>query len=74
MSLLFGDRAVLDSLGNYKQLAWTQFDVAISELNGEFPLKDQEEVVRVVVLVPSEGSLDLDHHEINWLAMSLHRP
>src|SRR5205085_4589548 len=40
-----------------------ELDVTISQLDREVAVEDEEEVVRVVVLVPDELSLNPDHRE-----------
>ena len=50
-------RAVLDALWDDVHLSRTQFDTAIAQLDGQLTLQHEEEVVRVVVLVPVEWTL-----------------
>jgi hypothetical protein len=64
MRLLFGYRAVLDPLWDDEQLAWTKRDITLAHANGDVPLEDKEEVIRVFVYVPDELTLDLNHHQI----------
>jgi hypothetical protein len=51
---------VLDAARNDEQLALVELDVAGAQLDREVSFEDEEEVVRVPVLVPDELALDLD--------------
>jgi D-inositol-3-phosphate glycosyltransferase len=64
MDLLAGHRTVLHPSGHDEQLARAERDAAVPHLDGEMPAEDQEEVVRIVVLVPDELPLHLDDHEV----------
>lgn len=55
---------MLDTLRDDEHLAWVQLDTAVPELNGQLALQNQEEVVRLIVLVPVERPFDLHNHEI----------
>src|SRR5215212_1442326 len=55
---------MLDTFGHHEQLARSQMDLAVAQLDREMALEHEEEVVRVVVLVPDELALDLDHHHV----------
>ena len=68
--LFVGDRTVFDSLGNDVDLAGPKFNVAVSQLDGQAPLQNHEEVIRVFMLVPLEGAFDLDDHEIVAVELS----
>ena len=62
--LLFRHGAVLHALGHHEHLARAKRDVAVVHADRELAAQDEEEVVRVVVLVPVELTLDLDDHQI----------
>ena len=64
MGLLFRDRTMLDALWHDEHLSGTKVNIAIPQLDRKLALQDEEEIVRVVVLVPSERNLDLNDHEI----------
>ena len=64
MGLLFGDRTMLDALWDDEHLTGDKVNIAIPQLDRKLALQDEEEIVRVVVLVPSERTLDLNDHEI----------
>src|SRR5688572_28495279 len=64
MSLAVSDGAVLQSLRNDEQLAWTEVNGAFRQLDGELPRQDEEEVVGVVVLMPDELALRLPDHDV----------
>ena len=54
MRLLFSDRAMLDSARHDKHLSRPENHIAVPHLNGHSPLQDEEEIVRIIVLVPGE--------------------
>ena len=58
--LVVGLRAVLDAVRDDEQLAGPELDVAVAELDRQPAGDHEEEVVRVVVLVPDELARDLD--------------
>src|SRR5262249_28652347 len=60
VSLLVCYGPVLDATRHDQELAFLQPDVAIAELHAKPPLDHQEKLVLVVVMVPHEGSLELD--------------
>src|SRR5918994_3223209 len=64
MSLLVGPRAVLYATRNDEQLAWRELDVAVAHLNRELPLQYEEEVLGLLVRMPDELPLRLDHLEL----------
>src|SRR5687768_642469 len=51
VDLLLRHRAMLDPLGHYEEIARRQMDLAVAQLDREMALEDEEEVVRIVVLV-----------------------
>lgn len=64
MRLLLGYGAVLRAFGDDEQLSWAKGDVTLTHANGDTTLENKKEVIRVVVRMPDELALDLDHHEI----------
>jgi hypothetical protein len=64
MCLLFGDGAVLDTLGDHEQLTGAKGDIALAHTDGDATLENKEEVIGVVVRVPDERAFDLNDHEI----------
>lgn len=60
----FSDRAVLDSFRDDEDLTGPESDISFAHLDRQAALEDKEEVVRVVVLMPGEGALDLHDHEV----------
>ena len=64
MGLVLGDRPVLNALGHYEYFARTKSNSAVSQLNRDMPNENQEEIVRIVMLVPNEFALDLHDHEV----------
>jgi hypothetical protein len=64
VSLLLGKGAVLDTLWDDVHLSRTERDVALSHLDGELPLDDEEEVIGVFVPMPDELAFDLCEHEV----------
>ncbi len=64
MGLLGGNGSVLDSLWNDEYLARPDCNASITKLNVDTAAQNQKEIVRVVVLVPYELALHLDHHEV----------
>lgn len=63
-SLDVGSGAVLGAAGHDKELAWREHDAAVSHLDGELSVEDQEELVGVGVPVPGELALDLHDPDI----------
>jgi hypothetical protein len=51
---------VLDPAGDDEELAGVEFDIAVVQLNCQVAVQDEEEVLRLVVLVPDEFALDFD--------------
>ncbi|SHX75622.1 Uncharacterised protein [Mycobacteroides abscessus subsp. abscessus] len=70
------DRAVLDTAGDDKQLAGAQGDGAITYLNIELALDNQEEFVGVGVRVPDKLAGEFDHLDLVVIQSSddLRRP
>ena len=64
MGLLGGDGSVLDTFGNDEYLARPDRNICVSKLNVDPAAENEKEVIRVVVLVPYELALHLDHHEV----------
>src|SRR5262249_42755082 len=64
MRLFLGHRAVLCPSRNNEQLTGAKRDIPLAHANGNATLEHVEEVVRVVVLVPDELTLDLHDHQI----------
>src|SRR4030095_4960300 len=60
-SFLLCSRAVLDAARDDEQLALVEFDVAVTKLDREVSLGDEEEVVVVALFVPDELGLDLQY-------------
>src|SRR3712207_6106156 len=60
MCLLVGARAVLDAARDDEELARAKVDVAITQLDRQATCQHEEEVVRLVVLVPDELAFYLD--------------
>ena len=59
VGLVLRSRAVLHASRHDEELALVQHDVSVSELEREPPFEYEEELVRLVVLVPDELALDL---------------
>lgn len=55
---------VLDTFGDDKQLAWTKRHVALAHSDGQPTLEHEKEVIGLVVCVPDELALNLDHHQV----------
>lgn len=64
MGLLGGNGSVLDSFGDDEYLARPDRNASVSKLNVDPAAENEKEVIRVVVLVPYELALHLDHHQI----------
>ena len=60
VSLLVGLRAVLNATGHHEQLPRLEFDITVSQMDGQPTTDHEEEVVGLLVPVPDEASLDLD--------------
>lgn len=76
MNFAVRDRAVLDTAGDDKQLAGAQGDGAITHLNIELALDNQEEFVGVGVRVPDKLAGEFDHLDLVVIQSSddLRRP
>ena len=59
-----GDRAVLDTTRNDEELPRSNRDTAIAQLDRELALGDEEQLIGVLVGVPDELALDLDHLDL----------
>jgi hypothetical protein len=55
---------MLNAARHDEHLSFTQFDVAIAQLDRQVSPEDKEEVVRVLVLVPDKLALHLHHREL----------
>jgi len=64
MSFLRCDRAMFDALGHNEHLSRAKPDNPIAKLNFNLTRQYQEEIVRVIVFVPNELPLHLDHHQV----------
>jgi Protein of unknown function (DUF1326) len=64
VTILSGQAGVLHPLGNDEDLAGTERDVSVMHANSDTALEDEEEVVRIVVLMPDKLALHLGHHHI----------
>jgi hypothetical protein len=64
MGVLVGLRAVLDAARHDEQLAFSELDIAITQLNRDPSTEHEEEVVGVVVPVPHELAVHFHHDEL----------
>ena len=64
MGFLGGERPVLHSLWNDEDLARPDRNASIPKANVDAAAENQKKIIRVVVLMPSELALHLDHHEV----------
>jgi hypothetical protein len=64
MSFLYGNRAMLDTPGYDEHLSRAKPDNPIAKLDFDSTRQHQKEVVGVLVLMPDELSLQLDHHQV----------
>ena len=55
---------MLDTARDDEHLAGTELHVAVAELDRQPPAENEEEVIRVVMLVPHEFAQNLDDHEL----------
>jgi hypothetical protein len=55
---------VLDAFGNHEDLAGTKRYGSVAHLNRDAAAQDEEEVVRIVVFVPHEFTLDFRDHDV----------
>src|SRR5262249_44898841 len=62
--LLLRDRTVLCTLRHYEEFTGTDGYVAVTQLDRNASFQHQEEIISVVVLVPHELSLELDHPQV----------
>jgi hypothetical protein len=72
MSFFHGDGAMFDAFGHHEYFSRTQPDDPIAELNVDSTRQYQEEVVRVIVLMPHELPLHLDHHQVVAVELADH--
>jgi hypothetical protein len=59
-----GLRTVLDTAGDDEELPRPEHHIAVSQLNGELSVEDQEELVGVGVPVPGELALELHDPDV----------
>ena len=64
-----GARAMLDAAGHDEKLVRPEYDITISQLDGELSVEDQEELIGVGVPVP--GELALDFHDPDVVVVNL---
>jgi hypothetical protein len=57
-------RAVLDAAGYNEELSGPQGHVAIAHLDGQSSARDKEELVGVIVGMPNELAVELDHLDL----------
>src|SRR3982751_30228 len=57
--LLVGNGSMFDTFRDDEHLTRTERHIAIAQLDDEAAFEDEKEIVRVVVLVPNELTLDL---------------
>jgi hypothetical protein len=58
--LSVSERAVLDASGNHEKLSGIELDVAVSQLDRQPTVDNQEQLISVVVGMPDELALELD--------------
>lgn len=64
VNFFHSDRAVFNSFRNDVEIPRTEMHIAISELNGQVSLDNEEEVVGVVVGVPDELTFEFGQHDV----------
>jgi len=64
MSFLYCDRAMFDALRNDEHFSPAKPDNPIAKLNFDLTRQDEKEIVRVIVFVPNELPLYLEHHQV----------
>ena len=64
MGFALGEGAVLDTAGYDEELSGPQRHVPVAHLDGQFSARDEEELVRVLMGVPNELALELDHLDL----------
>ena len=76
VDLALASRAVLDTSWDNKKLPWSQRHLAFVHLHGELARDNEEQLVGVVVRVPSKFAVELDdlHFVIVELSHRLGRP
>src|SRR6202044_4034822 len=72
MGFLCRNRTMLHALGNNEHLARSQRDDAVAQVNVNTAFEHQKEIVRVLVLMPNELALDLDHHQVVTVELTHH--
>src|SRR5260370_18005179 len=60
MDFFFGDRAMLDAMGNDDALAFANYGFMIAKLHAQHAFDHEEQFVFNVVMVPDEFAFDLD--------------
>ena len=63
---------MLNTLWNDEQFARAERDIALTQADGDATLENKEEVIGVVVRVPSELTFDLDDHEVVTVELTDH--
>jgi hypothetical protein len=64
VNLLLGDRSMLDTLWNDKELTRPEGHASVAQLDDKASLEHEEEIIGVVAPVPDELTESLDDHEI----------
>ena len=70
MRFLLRHRAMFDPFGDDAQLTRTKGYITLAHADGDAALENDEELVRVVVRMPDELTLDLDNHEIMTIELA----
>ncbi len=55
------ERAVLDTAGDDEELSWSEGHVPVAHLDGQLAARNEKELIRVLMGVPHELALKLDH-------------
>ncbi len=64
MNFLMSDGAMLNTFRDDIHFPWSEGHCAIPQLDVQRALKNEEKVIRLVVLVPNEIASDLHNHNI----------
>ena len=67
-----GQRTVFDTARDGEQVAWTELDVAVTQLNGQMSVQDKVGLVLVIVTVPVRRSNALGHLEQVAIGLDQH--